>query len=90
MDTIKPVHENAAKAISPVCMLETNSGTFAFVTGCPPIKREKTSVIVVMLTTIPNVRTVPIIPEAMPYCRWKCPARGLESRAFDFYCNINR
>jgi hypothetical protein len=47
-------------------------------------------VIVVMLTTIPNVRTVPIIPEAMPYCRWKCPARGLESRAFDFYCNINR
>ena len=44
MDTIKPEHENAAKAISPVCMLETNKGTVAFVTGWPPIKREKTSV----------------------------------------------
>jgi len=47
-------------------MLLRKPGKVSWVTAAPPMTREKTSVAVVMLSTSPSVRMVPIMPEATP------------------------
>jgi len=62
-----PQEENTVKITRQMRMLCKKTGMEALDTACPPMSREKVTVAVVMLVTMPSVRMVPIIPEATPY-----------------------
>lgn len=69
-DNMTPRQEKIAYATSPLLMLIRNAGSVCSPISCFPIKREKIREMVVRLTAMPKVRMAPIMPEAIPNCRF--------------------